>query len=148
MTAQPNGNKTEPEIRHQREFVWQILLPFIAAVLALLFIAILSISTAGITPAVNEKWAQISTILLLLPTLLFGLVILALVIILIWLLRKLARNIPTYTGFIFQLSCRTAGITNNIAAHSAEPFIRLRSIFAGLTQLITLAFHNKTNHKE
>ena len=148
MTSEPTRNKTEPEIRHQREFVWQILLPIIAAVLALLFIAILSISAAGITPDVNEKWAQISTILLLLPTLLFGLVTLALVIILIWLLRKLARNIPTYTGYIFHLSRRTTGITSNIAAHSAEPFIRLRSIFAGLTQLITLVIHKKTNHKE
>ncbi len=148
MTTETNRNKTEQAIRHQREFVWQILLPVIAAVLALLFIAILSITAAGETPAVNQKWAEISTIFLILPSLLFGLVTLALVVLLIWLLRKLSRNIPTYTGYIFRLTRRTTSITNNIAAHSAEPFIRVRSIFAGLTQLISLASHTKTSHKE
>jgi len=148
MNTEQKGNKTEAEFRHQRQFVWQILIPILAAVIVFLLIVVLSISVAGSTPELNEKWAHISTVFLLLPTFLFGLITLALVILLIWLIEKLSHKIPTYTGYIFQLSRQTRRLTDTLTTSGAEPFIRARSSLAGLARLVTIAFHNNTNHKE
>lgn len=148
MTSEQKPPKRDSEIRHQKQVFWQILTPIIVAILGLLLVTILSTIGAGKTPEINEKWANISTIFLLLPTILFGLLILALVIVAFWLLRKVTKNIPPYTSYIYHLFNRTNGITKNIAIKSAEPFIQVGSLLAGFSKLLTLASHNKTNHKE
>ncbi len=148
MTTEQKGIKTESELRHQRQFIWQILIPIFTAIIIVVVIVFLSVSAAGSTPELNEKWAHISAIFLLLPTFLFGLITFGLIILLIWLMRKLRRKVPTYTGYIFQLSRQTRRLTDTLSTGSTEPFIWVRSFLSGLARLVTLTFCNKTNHKE
>jgi len=50
MTTEQKGIKTESELRHQRQFIWQILIPIFTAIIIVVVIVFLSVSAAGSTP--------------------------------------------------------------------------------------------------
>jgi predicted PurR-regulated permease PerM len=88
----------ESMIKHRRQVRQQIILPFIIAILLIAALAVLvGIATFSWGGDV-ARWAQISTIWLVIPLMIFGLIILALFAGIVYGLAELLKVTPRYTG--------------------------------------------------
>jgi hypothetical protein len=85
-------------LQHRRERTTQIILPVvIAAVLMVALIVLISLVTFNSNGDVS-RWAAISTIWIVIPLLLAGLILLAILIGLIYLMARALSALPTYTA--------------------------------------------------
>jgi len=84
--------------KHRRQVRQQIILPFVLAIVFIVALAVLvGIATFSWGGDV-ARWAQISTIWLVVPMMFFGLIILALFSGLVYGLMRLLKVTPHYTG--------------------------------------------------
>ncbi|GAB4543106.1 MAG: hypothetical protein Fur002_14540 [Anaerolineales bacterium] len=98
MKAQLPHTSHASYLRHQKERNLQIFLPVILSAITLIaLIALLSYATFNKGGDVS-RWAAVSTIWLILPMLLGGLVVLALLIALIYGMARLLGALPHYTS--------------------------------------------------
>ncbi|MCX6058495.1 MAG: hypothetical protein NTW69_10135 [Chloroflexi bacterium] len=85
-------------LQHRRQVTRQIILPVvISALLMLGLIVLISLVTFKSAGDVS-RWAAVSTIWIIIPILLTGLIILALLIGLIYLMARALNALPHYTG--------------------------------------------------
>ena len=136
------------EQAHRRQFLWQILLPILGVTSAALIVTILVVLSAGSANNLNAKWAMLSTILLILPWLFLSLIPLAFVVLGIWLLKRTHRAVIPYLVAASQYSQRLKIQNANLMQLIAAPFIKVRSVYAGIAYLLRLVFHIKTSPKE
>lgn len=84
----------DPELRHRQQVGRQILLPLILiGILCVGFFVLLMVTTTG-NPQSVEQWAQISTMFLILPALLLGLVTLLIILAACVLIGKANKGLP------------------------------------------------------
>ena len=81
---------------HRKQLWTQILLPILAAVLVFITVIIISIATFRGNGNV-DRWAAISTIWLVLPVILVGIVFFFFLIAMIYLMARLTALIPPYS---------------------------------------------------
>jgi len=140
--------KRDSEIRHQKQFWWQIMLPILIALIIVLVILVMTVMAMDKTPEINENWANISTIFLSLPAILLSLITLGIVILLAWLIRKLYKFIPPYSG----VATNAVKKVNLFADKSTEkiliPFVKGSAYLAGFKKLLSMAFHLSSDQKE
>ena len=117
---------------HKREVFWQITLPLLAGILIILATvgAIIFFTIQPMTDV--ERWADVSLIWIILPSLVFALIFLVLLAGLIFAVSFLIRLIPRY-AFVIQLyfeqgKSKIGQVLNLIA----EPFLRINSIWASI----------------
>jgi hypothetical protein len=122
--------------RHRRQRTSQIILPIVLA--ALLFIAmivLINIATFRDNGDV-ARWAAISTMWILIPIFIMGLVFLALLVGLIYLFARLLGIAPVYTGkaqdFIHKLAIRI----RRAADMTVRPIISVNSVGATVKTLL------------
>lgn len=139
--------KRDSQVKHQRQFFWQILTPVLLAFIVVFAILVLVVVTTVKTPEVNEKWANICTIFISLPVILFSLLALGVVVLLAWLFRKLYKAIPSYSGMFFNAVKQANRITNKTTEKGLSPIIQGKAYLAGFKRLLSLAFH-MTNYGE
>lgn len=85
-------------LRHRKQVMRQIILPVALSALALVAMVVwISIATFNQGGDVG-RWAAISTIWIIIPTLLGGLIVLAILGGLIYGMARLLSALPTYTG--------------------------------------------------
>lgn len=85
-------------LQHRKQRTVQIILPVVLSALCMAgLIVLISISTFGAGGDVG-RWAAISTIWIIIPLLLAGLVTLALLAGLIVLMSRILQSLPTYTA--------------------------------------------------
>ena len=85
-------------LKHRKQVVRQIILPVvIAAVLMIVLIVLISLVTFNSNGDVG-RWAAISTIWIIIPAILAGLILLAILVGLIYLMARALSALPTYTG--------------------------------------------------
>ena len=104
---------------HRRQLAWQILVPFFVVMAFILLIAVLVATGATAT----RTWADVSTIWLIAPMLVFALFFVAVLGFLIFGIAKLLQVTPRFTGKaqdFFALLSKWARI---IADGSAKPFV-------------------------
>ena len=101
-------SQDHPSYQLHRKQVWmQILLPILLTVLAFIAVIVLtSIATFRDNGDV-ARWAAISTIWLVLPVMIAGLILLAILLAIIYLLARLIGIIPPYSDqaqrFVYQI---------------------------------------------
>jgi hypothetical protein len=84
--------------RHRRQNTTQIILPMVISTLLLIgMIALICFATFKSNGDVS-RWAAISTIWIIIPALLAGLIVLAVLIGLIYLMARVLGGLPHYTG--------------------------------------------------
>ncbi len=122
--------------RHRQQRTVQIILPIVLA--ALLFIGVvifINIATFSYNGDVG-RWAAISTIWLSIPVCMMGLVFLALLVGLIYLLGRLLGIAPTYTNqaqnFVHKLAIRIRLLADKLV----KPIISLNSFGASVKALL------------
>ena len=83
---------------HRKQRVTQIILPMIISMLALIgMVVLISLATFKSNGDVS-RWAAISTIWIVIPALLAGLIVLAILVGLIYLMARALGALPHYTG--------------------------------------------------
>ncbi len=148
MNNAHQSEKRESRITHQRQFFWQILAPILVSLIVVLIILVLVVMTAGKQPAMNEKWSDISTIILTLPALLLGLLTTALIIIFSVMIKKLHQGIPAYTGKLQNLISSMNRVTNISTTKALSPIIQSKAWYTGFKRLLSIAFHSHNDRKE
>lgn len=122
--------------RHRKQRISQILLPIVlAALLFIVMVVFINIATFSYSGDVG-RWAAISTIWLSIPVCIMGLVFLALLVGLVYLLGRLLGIAPTYTiqaqNFVHKLAIRIRLMADKIV----KPIISLNSFGASVKTLL------------
>jgi uncharacterized membrane protein YkvI len=118
--------------KHQRQFWSQILLPMVLAALIVIAVAVLAgVATFGIEGD-PPRWAAISTIWLVIPVMFFGLLFLAIIAGLIYLLTLSLKAIPPYTSKAQYYAYRVSGIGKRISDGATKPVFFVESILASV----------------
>ena len=118
--------------RHRREMMWQIVLP--VAFAALLFIAlIVLINIATFTQGGDVgRWAAISTMWIVIPVMVAGLILLVILAGLIYLMFRLLGITPTYTGIAQDYVNKAAVYVKRGTEMAVKPVLFLDGIGASI----------------
>ena len=117
--------------KHRKQVASQILLPFAAAVLVIAFFAYVIINLTITNEAADlPRWAAISTIWLILPTLMIGIFLLILLAGMIYLLFLLLRTAPVYTKKVQDIVYKGRSYTIRGADLVVRPVIFVEGLLA------------------
>jgi hypothetical protein len=118
-------------LTHKQEVFWQITFPLILGVLLLSLACVGVILTAtGTSPDIN-RWADISTIWLLLP-LIFGTVIVILALTgMVYVLVKILAIVPGYARLMQDFFTKVQVRVRILADKIVEPVLKIQAIQAG-----------------
>ena len=117
----------ESIVKHRRQFYWNILMPVVLATMLGLAVAVLvGVATFRDGGDVG-RWAAISTIWLVLPTMFGMLVQLALVVGSVYGLAKLLKVTPRYTGLVQQYALYFDAKIGQWADSLVEPVLKIRA---------------------
>ena len=140
----PNRNPETKKL-YQQQFYLQILLPVVLFAILLLALGILA-AMGGPQDGINHTavWAHISTIFMVILVFISGLVTLAILILVIYILAWLLSKLPEYS-FIAQLYLQLFGSRiQTLAGKTSSPFIAIRSIWAGIRSI----FYHKPSQSD
>jgi len=118
--------------KHQRQLWTRIILPVILAAVVVIALAVLVGVAAFGVEGDSPRWAAISTIWLVIPVMFFGLLFLAVVAGLIYLLARTLKAMPPYTSKVQNYTYRVSGIIKRISDGAAKPVFLVESILASI----------------
>jgi hypothetical protein len=118
--------------RHRREVRQQILLPILLTTLILGVLGALLIVTIFAWNGDAVRWAAVSTMWLIIPVLVVGVLLLAVLIGIIILLGRVARILPPYSSQAQQVFWMIEGGAKKISDGLAHPVVFLKGIAANL----------------
>lgn len=114
---------------HNREVFYQITLPMVVGIVAALFLAVL---TTQATASTVSTWADISLIIMIIPTMIVALLFLVLTAGTIYLMIKLLPLVPPYARFAQEWFAYISFRVRFGADKSVEPFLRIHSVAASV----------------
>lgn len=118
--------------RHRREMAWQIILPVaLTALLIIALIVLINIATFNQGGDVG-RWAAISTIWIVVPVMMAGLILLALLVALVYLMKRLLGITPTYTGLAQDYVNKAAMYVKRGTEMAVKPVLFLDGIGASI----------------
>jgi hypothetical protein len=120
---------------HKRQLAWQILIPFLMVTALVIAVAVLIATGAAST---NRTWADVSTIWLIAPMLIFALLFVFVLGFLIYGLAKLLQVTPRYTGKAQDFFALLSGWAHKIADGAAKPFVWFQQAGAILKSIFKL----------
>ena len=121
--------------KHRKDLMWKIIFPvLLSSVLCIGLIVIIYISTFSAGGDV-QRWADISTMWIAIPTMIGMLIVLALLGGIIYLLAKLLNITPKYTVMAQDFFHLIQSYVKRGADAVAKPVITIDSIGAGINRL-------------
>ena len=118
--------------RHRRELAWQIILPVaLTALLFVVLIVLINVATFNQGGDVG-RWAAVSTIWIIIPVMIAGLILLALLIALVYLMKQLLGITPTYTGLAQDYVNKAAVYVKRATEMAVKPVLFLDGIGASI----------------
>jgi hypothetical protein len=114
---------------HNREVFYQITLPLVFGIVTALLLAVLATQA---TASKVSTWADISLIMMIIPTMIVALLFLVLTAGTIYLMVKLLPLIPPYARFAQDWFVYIAFRVRFAADKSVEPFLRIHSFTASV----------------
>ena len=112
-------SETPSASAHKRQLVWQILVPFSVVMIVILVAGVL----VAIGATATRTWADVSTIWLIAPMLVFALLIVVVLGFLIFGFAKLLQVTPRYTGKAQDFFAMLSAWARVIADGAAKPFV-------------------------
>ena len=110
---------------HRKQVVWQVVLPVVLAALLMIgMIVLISLATFGQGGDV-ARWAAISTIWIVIPVMVAGILVLAMLIGLIYLLVLALGGLPYYTSIGQDYVYKARGYVIRAADMIVKPIIAL-----------------------
>jgi hypothetical protein len=124
-----------PSVRaHKRQVTWQILVPFFVVTALILVVAVLVATGATAT----RTWADVSTIWLIAPVLVFALFFVTVLGLLIYGFARLLQVTPRYTGKAQDFFALVSAWARTIADGAARPFVWFQQAGAVLKSIFKL----------
>jgi len=111
-------------------FFWQIIFPTIVGTLLILFVGIWIILYTN--PGNVSRFAEISTVLLVIPVLFSSLFVLLLLGALIILVIKIIQGLPSITGWILDKLEWIRKTVQTVSENAVVPVVRPAAILAGI----------------
>ena len=133
--ANPQPVETLTVHDHKRQLAWQILVPFFVVTALILVMAVL---VATGTANTNRPWADVSTIWLIAPMLIFALLFVILLCFLIYGIAKLLQVTPRYTGKAQDFFALFSSWARKIADGATKPFVWIHQAGAILKSIFKL----------
>jgi len=128
----PPSQKRASYQAHRRDFRWQILTPMIV-VLILIIAASVAVS---VSPAASASlWADVSTIWLLIPWLIFAFIMVFVLGGLIYGMAKLLQITPIYTEKLYNLIRLAGQKVENMADATVKPIFFVEGISASIKRI-------------
>ena len=122
--------KTHAE--HKREVFWQITVPLVVGLLVILA-AVGAIIFSAVQPVTDVgRWAGVSLIWLIIPSLFFAFILLVLLAGLIYAITYLLRLVPHYALIIQMFIEQTKNKVGQLLNLPTEPILRINSIWAAI----------------
>lgn len=141
MESQDQSTRRKSERVHSSEYLWQILVPILATVLITLAVGIAVIFVSANGQGLDEKWAHIALIFLILPFLVIGLVLLAVLFFTTRLVSRFHNFLPPQFARLNQIFSSVEGFARVTTDKITHPLIDLNSLITGAIRLFELAFH-------
>lgn len=117
---------------HKREVFWQITVPMLVGILVILA-AVGAIIFSATQPVMDvERWADVSLMWLILPSLFFALLFFFLLAGLIYAVIYIMHVIPHYTLVIQLYLEKARGKISQLANMGVEPILRISTIWAAI----------------
>lgn len=129
----PRPENAPPYRAHRRQTFWQILLPVILTTLALLAMGLLLALRGGAAGA--SLWADVALIWLILPAMLLGLLILALLAGLIYLTARVHRGTPPAAAKVQNFFRQAERAVGHFTEKIVQPVLWIEQIKASLRHL-------------
>lgn len=130
-TKLPNSERNpKTHVAHKREVFWQITLPLLIGILLMIaaMIAIILSATQPVTDV--SRWADVSLMWMILPSLFFALILLAITVGLVIAISQLLKVVPRY-AYILQLYFEQGkGKISQLTQLMVEPILRVSSFWA------------------
>lgn len=118
--------------RHRKQFAWQVILPVVlSVVLCIALIVVINVATFRDGGDV-ARWAAISTIWIVIPTMVGLLIVLAVLGGLVYLMAKLLNIMPTYTGLAQDYTHKAAGYVKRGADAVVKPIFFVDGLGASI----------------
>lgn len=112
--------------------MWQIILPVaLTALFIVVLIVLINIATFNAGGDVG-RWAAISTIWIVIPVMVAGLLLLALIVALVYLMKRLLGITPTYTGLAQDYVHKAAAYVKRSTEMAVKPVLFLDGIGASI----------------
>mgnify|MGYP007066199150 CR=1 FL=1 len=128
----PLSKRTVSYQAHRRQFIWQILIPIIVA---LLLVIAASVVAATRNSGTASLWADISMIWLLIPVLFFSFLFFILLAGLIYALAVLLKITPNYTYQVQQMIYRVKQAIKRGADFATKPVFFIEEISARIKRI-------------
>ncbi len=135
QSSTPQARNPITHAIHRREVFWQIIVPFVIAVIVFLGFAALTIFSATQGPGGVSRWGEISTIWLVLLAVLPTLIIIAIFGGLVYLVTKALQAIPPVMLKIQSVFALIQEKVHKAADAIAKPVIKTNSFIASLQKL-------------
>ena len=129
-----NKNVSTKEKSHKEHFL-QIYLPLTTFVLLVIIVAVLVIIISGTKIQSIQHWANISMVLLIVPSLFTSLIVLAIFILLIAGQAKLLKWLPIHFANFYFFIMKIAIVIINGSNKIVSPVINLKSKFFALKSI-------------
>jgi hypothetical protein len=143
--------ENEFERSHRRQTTWQIWVPLFSAVIVFLTLVVLTAVATANTPTFGSKWASISLIFMILPSLLVGFLLLALLCGIIYGLVKLFGVAPLGLKKAQYYTYTAAAYIRNWADKSVQPILWVKAAISQMNtffrRIRNFSFE-KTSHTE
>lgn len=121
--------------KHRRELAWQIILPMVLTVIGFAALIVLIYFATFEGDGDVGRWAAISTIWIVIPVMVLGLVLLVVLGALVYGMKRLLDITPTYTGLAQDYVHKAAGYIKRGADMAVKPVLFLDGIGAGVRRL-------------
>ena len=122
--------------RHRKQLAWQIILPVvISAILIVALIVLVNVATFRDNGDVG-RWAAISTLWIVIPIMVAGLIFLIILGGIVYLLKYLLQITPIYTGQAQDFVHKVAGYIKRVADATVKPVFFVDGIGASINRLV------------
>jgi uncharacterized oligopeptide transporter (OPT) family protein len=121
--------------KHRHEVFWQITVPVTVGGVLLLLIAIGVVIAYFANTGDIAKWANVSTIILIVPAMIIGLIVIAVSAGMAYLVTRGLSEAPFIARRIQDIAVLIVVRVNKASDASTEPFLRVHQFTAGLRAL-------------
>lgn len=128
-TQTPPERNLASKLKHRREVLWQITVPFVICVLVFLIMAVLAGAT---TLPQASKLADISMIWLITPTYIFALLMLVILVALTYAIIRLIMVLPFYAFRLHTMIKLVGSRLQGMGNAAVEPFLRIHVFVASI----------------
>jgi uncharacterized protein (UPF0333 family) len=132
MNTAKSPETKSPEQIHKGQVWKQVLIPFIVVCIINITVFIYLILETTSQTQIVEQWAQISTMFILLPIFLLGVIFLAVIILFIFLAGKLNKKLPSPLGQFRRKTIQALSAAQTVSEKPARLLIKIKSIYSGI----------------